>query len=111
MYEWRRGSTLTIPLFDVDGVMTGSEVVNSAMQRVLVTGRPPGSGASIAATVTWVPRAGQTLGHWLMTFIPSKFPQRIGKYALDARIEYAGGVVVTPTIMIDVIESVSRASS
>lgn len=41
MADWRRGSSLTIPLFDLDAAFAGTEPIRAVLKKANANGKPP----------------------------------------------------------------------
>lgn len=111
MADWRRGSSLTIPLFDLDAAFAGTEPIRAVLKKANANGKPPGDDAPEAAVadISWVAPAGGAKGHWLLSFTAAQGEAlTVGAYLLDARIDHAGGVIVTAPLTINVLERVTE---
>jgi len=109
-YTFQRGETISIALDAVTGDPLSVTAITAAMKMV-----PPGRtgvpyGAPVAASFSVIPRAaqGEVPPGWSLT-IPASVSAGLapGGYLADARLEVAGGVIVTEPVAIRIKSSVS----
>jgi hypothetical protein len=109
-YIYQRGETISLALDAVTGDPAQVTAISAAMKAV-----PPGRSeapatASVAASfaVTPSPAVGDQPAGWTLT-IPALVSASLspGAYVADARLEVAGGVIVTDTVAIRLRQSVS----
>jgi hypothetical protein len=109
-YTFQRGETLTLALDAVTGDPLSITSISAVMKAV-----PPGQtgvpqGAPVAATFIVSPRAaqGEIPPGWSLS-IPATVSASLaaGAYLADARLEIAGGVVVTEPVAIRIKPSVT----
>jgi hypothetical protein len=109
-YSFQRGETISLALDAVSGDPAGVTAIAAKVKAV-----PPGrtsvpAEAPTAAQFVITPRAalGDVPPGWTLT-IPAATSVALpaGSYLADARIEVAGGVIVTETIAIRLRDSVS----
>jgi hypothetical protein len=109
-YTFQRGETLTLALDAIIGDPLSVTSISAVMKAV-----PPGrtgvpDGAPVAATFSISPRAaqGDIPPGWTLT-IPATTSATLssGAYLADARLEVAGGVIVTEPVAIRIKASVT----
>ncbi|MGL5838238.1 MAG: hypothetical protein ACRCY3_07020 [Sphingorhabdus sp.] len=109
-YIYQRGETISLALDAVTGDPAQVTTISAAMKPV-----PPGrseapAAAPFAASFLVAPRAaaGGNPPGWTLT-IPALVSASLspGAYVADARLEVAGGVIVTETVAIRLKQSVS----
>ena len=109
-YTYQRGETISLALDAVTGDLTQVTAISAAMKAV-----PPGRSeapvtAPVAASfaITARPALGNEPGGWTLT-IPALVSASLspGAYVADARLEVAGGVIVTDSVAIRLRQSVS----
>ena len=109
-YTYQRGETISLALDAITGDPAQVTAVSAAMKAV-----PPGrseapASAPIAASfaVTARPASGDDPAGWTLT-IPAIVSASLlpGAYVADARLEVAGGVIVTDSVAIRLRQSVS----
>ena len=109
-YTYQRGETISLALDAVTGDPAQVTAINAAMKMV-----PPGrseapANAPVAASFTVAARlaSGNDPAGWTLT-IPAAVSASLspGSYVADARLEVAGGVIVTESVAIRLRQSVS----
>jgi hypothetical protein len=109
-YTFQRGETISLALDAVTGDPLSVTGISAVMKTV-----PPGrtgvpDGAPVAATFSISPRAaqGDIPPGWALT-IPAATSASLtpGSYLADARLEVAGGVIVTEPVAIRIKASVT----
>jgi hypothetical protein len=109
-YTYQRGETISLALDAVTGDPTLVTAISAAMKPV-----PPGrseasANAPFAASFSVSPRSalGDEPAGWTLT-IPAVVSASLspGAYVADARLEVAGGVIVTESVAIRLRQSVS----
>lgn len=109
-YIFQRGETMSLALDAVTGDPASVSVITAQLKAV-----PPGrttvpAGAAAAASFSIVSRAaaGEVPPGWTLT-IPAATSAMLapGAYLADARLEIAGGVIVTESVAIRIRQSVS----
>ena len=109
-YTFQRGETITLALDAVTGDPAQVTAISAAMKPV-----PPGrteaaADAPFAASFSITPRAasGNIPPGWTLS-IPALVSASLvpGAYVADARLEVAGGVIVTDSIAIRIRQSVT----
>ena len=109
-YTYQRGETISVALDAITGDPALVTAISAAMKAV-----PPGrSEAPVSApaaasfAVTARPAAGDQPSGWTLT-IPAAISANLspGAYIADARLEVAGGVIVTDSVAIRLRQSVS----
>jgi hypothetical protein len=109
-YVFQRGETISLALDAVSGdPLTVSAI--AAQIKAVPPGRtsvPAGSPVAAAFTITARTAAGDVPAGWTLT-IPATASAGLaaGAYLTDARLEVAGGVVVTDSVAIRIRETVS----
>lgn len=109
-YIFQRGETISLALDAVTGDPLSVTAIDAVMKVV-----PPGrtgvpDGAPVAATFSISPRAAQgdiPPGWTLMIDALTSATLRSGAYLADARLQVAGGVVVTEPVAIRIAPSVT----
>ena len=109
-YTFQRGETLSLAL----DALSGEPLLVSAISAVMKAVAPGRTGVSaeapVAAVFTIAPRAaaGDIPSGWTLT-IPAAVSATLtaGNYLADARLEIAGGVVITESVAIRLRNSVS----
>lgn len=109
-YTFQRGETISLALDAVTGDPLSITAIDAAMKNV-----PPGrtgvpDGAPVAAIFSIVPRAaqGDLPPGWTLTVDASASALLApGSYLADARLQVAGGVIVTDPVAIRLKQSVS----
>ena len=109
-YTYQRGETISLALDAVTGDPAQVTAINAAMKAV-----PPGrseapASAPVAASfaVTARPAAGDNPAGWTLTVSAlASASLSPGSYVADARLEVAGGVIVTESVAIRLRQSVS----
>ena len=109
-YSYQRGETISLALDAVTGDPALVTAISAAMKAV-----PPGRSeapvsAPVAASfaVTRRPASGDQPAGWTLT-VPALVSASLspGAYIADARLEVAGGVIVTDSVAIRLRQSVS----
>ena len=109
-YTYQRGETISLALDAITGDAAQVTAISAAMKPV-----PPGrteapASAPFAASFTVTPRLalGNEPAGWTLT-IPALVSASLspGAYVADARLEVAGGVIVTDSVAIRLRQSVS----
>lgn len=109
-YTYQRGETICLALDAVTGDPLSVTQIDAALKAV-----PPGrtgvpSGAPVAATFSVSPRPaeGDISPGWTLTISAETSASLApGAYAADARLEVAGGVIVTEPVAIRIKPSVT----
>lgn len=109
-YIFQRGETISLALDAVTGDPLTVTAISAAMKAV-----PPGrtgvpDGAPVAATFSISPRtaAGEIPPGWTLTIdAATSATLTAGNYMADARIEVAGGVIVTEPVALRLKPSVT----
>jgi hypothetical protein len=109
-FSFQRGETISLALDAVTGDPLTVTAIGAAMKIV-----PPGrtgvpDGATVAATFSISPRAaaGEIPPGWTLTIdAATSVTLTAGNYLADARIEVAGGVIVTEPVPIRLKQSVT----
>jgi hypothetical protein len=109
-FVYQRGETISLALDAVSGDPAGVSIISAQLKAV-----PPGrtsvpAGAPVAASFTVAPRAdsGGIPPGWTMT-IPAATSAGLasGSYLADARLEVAGGVIITESVALRLRDTVS----
>lgn len=109
-YIFQRGETISLALDALSGdPLTVGDI--SAVMKAVAPGRTSADESTpIAAAFEIVPREadGETPAGWTLT-IPASVSSNLqpGSYVSDARLEIAGGVVITDNIALRIKQSVS----
>jgi hypothetical protein len=109
-YTYQRGETISLALDAVSGDPLAVTNISAALKAV-----PPGrtgvpDGAPVAANFAIAPRVaqGDIPPGWTLTInAPSSAALSPGTYLADARIEVAGGVIVTEPVAVRIKASVT----
>lgn len=109
-YIFQRGETILLALDAVTGDPLTVTAIGAVMKAV-----PPGrtgvpDGAPVAATFSVIPRAavGEIPPGWTLTVDAATSATLVaGNYLADARLEVAGGVIVTEPVAIRIKPSVT----
>ena len=109
-YTYQRGETISLALDAVTGDPAQVTAISAAMKPVLPGRTEASASAPFAASFTVTPRlaSGDEPAGWTLT-IPAIVSASLspGAYVADARLEVAGGVIVTDSVAIRVRQSVS----
>jgi hypothetical protein len=109
-YIFQRGETVTLALDALSGDPASVSAINAQLKAVAPGRLSVAPDAPVAASFTIVPRAaaGDTPAGWTLT-IPASLSATLaaGFYAADARLEVAGGVIITDQVALRIRESVT----
>jgi hypothetical protein len=109
-FSYQRGETISLALDAVSGDPLGVTAISAAMKAVLPGRTNIADGTPVAASfvVTARAAAGDIPAGWTLT-IPAATSASLppGAYLADARLEVAGGVVVTDSVAIRIRPSVT----
>ena len=109
-FEFARGETIGLALDAVEGDPALVSAVTAALKLVGAGGTVVAAGTSVAAlfAVTSRAAAGDEPGGWTLTIdAPASAALKPGLYRADARLEVAGGVVITDAVSLRIVEPVS----
>jgi hypothetical protein len=109
-YIYQRGETIALALDTLSGDPTNVTAISAQLKAV-----PPGraqvpTDAPVAASFAIVARAaaGELPAGWTLTIAPAvSTTLAAGFYAADARIEIAGGVVITDPVSLRIRDAVT----
>lgn len=118
-YRWPRGATISHAVqveADPDGLVSGTEPVRCVARRIAsLVSPPPGDDAPEDLVLQTVFVAGTTKdpAHWTVTGAAEDSEGLTpGFYAVDFRLELAGGTVIqTPVFLIEITERVTGAAT
>jgi len=109
-YTFQRGETISLALDAVTGDPTAVTAISAAMKPVLPGRSEPSANAPFVASFSVSPRlaSGDDPAGWTLT-IPAIVSASLspGAYVADARLEVAGGIIVTESVAIRLRQSVS----
>lgn len=109
-YTFQRGETVSLALDALAGDPLAVSAISASVKAVAPGRTGVSSGTPVAAVFDITPRAatGNIPAGWTLT-IPAAVSATLsaGSYLADARLEIAGGVVITDSIAIALRESVS----
>jgi hypothetical protein len=109
-YVFQRGETISLALDAVSGDPLSVTAIDAAMKAVLPGRTSIHAGAPVAAAFVITPRpaTGSIPPGWTLT-IPALVSAALGagSYLADARLEMAGGVIVTETVALRIKETVT----
>lgn len=109
-YTFQRGETISIALDAMTGDPAQVTAISAAMKAVLPGRSGVPDGAPVAASFSVTPRAaqGELPPGWTLT-IPASISAGLapGGYLADARLDVAGGIIVTEPVAIRIRSSVS----
>ena len=109
-YIYQRGETISLALDALSGDPAGVSAIIARLKAVPSGRTTVPANAPVAASFVIAPRAaaGDEPAGWTLT-IPDSVSAALaaGSYLADARLEVAGGVVVTDSVAIRLRESVS----
>ncbi len=109
-YIFQRGETISLALDALSGDPLAVSNISAAMKAVAPGRTSAAADAPVAAAFAITPRtaSGDIPAGWTLT-IAATVSQALtpGSYVADARIEIAGGVVITESIALRIKQSVS----
>ncbi len=109
-YTYQRGETISLALDAVTGDPADVSAISAAMKPILPGRTDASADTAFAASFVVTPRpaSGDIPPGWILT-IPALVSANLvpGAYIADARLEVAGGVIVTDAIAIRLRQSVS----
>jgi hypothetical protein len=109
-YTYQRGETISLALDAVTGDPAQVSAISASMKAVPPgrTEAPASAPVSASFAITARPASGNDPAGWTLT-IPALVSASLspGAYVADARLEVAGGVIVTESVAIRLKQSVS----
>lgn len=109
-YIFQRGETVSLALDVLSGDPAGVSAITAKLKAVAPGRLSVAADAAIAATFTITPRAAvdDLPAGWTLT-IPASTSAALaaGFYAADARLEVAGGVIITEQVLLRIRDAVT----
>lgn len=109
-YIYQRGETVSLALDVLSGDPAGVTAITAQLKAVAPGRLSVAAGASVAASFSITPRAAidDLPAGWTLT-IPASVSAALdaGFYAADARLEVAGGVIITDQIALRIRDAVT----
>jgi hypothetical protein len=109
-YIFQRGETISLALDALSGDPTGVTVITAQLKAVAPGRLSVAADAPVAANFAITPRAaaGEVPAGWTLT-IPASASAALaaGFYAADARLEVAGGVIITEQVALRIRDAVT----
>ena len=109
-YTFQRGETVSLALDALAGDALTVTAISAKMKAVAPGRTGVSASTPVAAVFAIVPRAasGDIAAGWTLTIdAATSTGLAVGNYLADARLQVAGGVVITNAIAIRIVESVS----